>query len=111
MSLPLPPPINPNVQIALVVSPVQSSHSSKILNIDILQPMQDKGKAMISPSSPSIESSKSLSSHLHLKYDFSHVINEIQPQGCKQPRATQGNSVGDNSEKRKYASQSNKSRF
>jgi hypothetical protein len=44
VSLPLPPPINPNVQISHVVSPVQSSHSNKRLKIDIPQPMQDKGK-------------------------------------------------------------------
>jgi hypothetical protein len=58
MSFPLPPPINPNVQIVHVVSSVQSSHARKILKIVILQPLQDKGKAAASPSSPSTESSK-----------------------------------------------------
>jgi hypothetical protein len=81
MSLPLPPPVNPNVQIARVDSPVQSSHVSKRLKIDIPQPMQDKGKAISSPSSPSDDSSKSVSSRMHLKDDCSHVINEIRPQG------------------------------
>jgi hypothetical protein len=56
--------------------------------LDIRQLVQDKGKGMASPSSPSIESSKYVSSRLHLKYDFSHVINQIQPQGSNQPRAT-----------------------
>ena len=111
VSLPLPPPINPNVQIAHVVYAVQSSHAIKILKIDIPQPVQDKGKVVVSPSSPSTESSKSMSSHLHLKYDCSHVISEIQPQGSNQPRATQGKSVGDSSEKRKSASQSSKNGF
>jgi hypothetical protein len=52
VSLPLPPPINPNVQIAHVVSPIQSSHASERLKIDIPQPVQDKGKSTTSPSSP-----------------------------------------------------------
>jgi hypothetical protein len=111
MSLPLPPPVNPNVQISHVVSPVQSSHASKRLKTDIPQPVQDKGKAVASPSSPSTDSSKSVSSHLHLKDDFSHVINEIQPQGSNQPRATSEKSKGNNSEKRKIASQSGKYGF
>jgi hypothetical protein len=88
-----------------------SPHTSKRLKNDIPQPVQDKGKAMVSPCSPSTESSNSVSSCLHLKYDCSHVINEIQPQGSNQPRATQEKSVGDNSEKRKYALQSNKYGF
>jgi hypothetical protein len=33
MSFPLPPPINPNVQIACVVSPIQCSHASKRLKL------------------------------------------------------------------------------
>jgi hypothetical protein len=77
MSFHLPPPINPNVQISLVVSPVQSSHASKRLKTDVPQPVQDKGKEVASPSSPSTDSSKSVSSHLHLKDEFSHVINQI----------------------------------
>jgi hypothetical protein len=77
MSLPLPPHVNPNVQIARVVSPVQSSHASKRLKTDIPQPVQDKGKAIASPSSPSTDSSKSMSSRMHLKNDCSHVIREI----------------------------------
>jgi len=85
MSLLLPPPVNPNFQIARVVSPVQSSHAIKRLKTNIPQLVQDKGKSIASPSSPSTDSSKSVSSLLHLKDDFSHVINEIQLQGSNQP--------------------------
>jgi hypothetical protein len=85
MSLPLPPPVNINVYISLVDSPVQSSDASKRLKIDIPQPMQDKGKAVASPYSPSDDSSKYVSSRMHLKDDCSHVINEMQPQGSNQP--------------------------
>jgi hypothetical protein len=111
LSLPLPPLVNPNVQIYHDVSPVQYSHTSKRLKIDIPQLVQDKGKAVASPSSPSIYSSKSVSSHLHLKDDFSHVINEIHPQGSNQPEATSEKSKGNDSEKRKIASQSGKYGF
>jgi hypothetical protein len=101
MSLPLPPPLNPNVQIYHVGSPVQSSHASKRLKTDMPQPMQDKGKVDATPSSPSDYSSKSMSSHKHLKDYCSHVINEIHPQGSNQPQATSGKSKGDICEKRK----------
>jgi hypothetical protein len=111
MSLHLTPLVNPNGEIARVVSPVQSSHTSKRLKIDIPQPVQDKGKEVSSPCSPSNDSSKSMSSHMHLKDDCSHVINEIQPQGSNQPRATSKKSKGNNSEKRKIASQGGKYAF
>jgi hypothetical protein len=52
-----------------------------------------------------------MSSHLHLKDDFSHVISEIEPQVFNQPRDTEENSRGDNSEQRKIASQSGKYGF
>jgi hypothetical protein len=100
-SLPPPPPVNPNVQIAPVHSPVQSSHASKRLKPDVPN-VQDKGKVVSSPSSPSNDSSKSVSSCMHVKDDFSHVISEIQPQGSNQPRATSGKSKGDNNDKRKF---------
>jgi hypothetical protein len=77
MSFHLPPLVNPNVQISHVVSSVQSSHASKRLKIDIPQHVQDKGKVVASPSSPSTDSFKYVSSRLHLKDEFSHVINEI----------------------------------
>jgi hypothetical protein len=106
MSFPFPPPFNPNVHISRVVLLVQSSHASKRLKTDIPQLVQDKEKETASPSSPSNDSSKYVSSHMHLKDECSHVINEIQPQGSNQPRATSEKSKGNNNEKRKIASQS-----
>jgi hypothetical protein len=73
--------------------------------------MQDKGKFVASPSYPSNDSSKSMSSHMHLKDDCSHVISEIQPQGSNQPRATSVKSKGNSSDKRKIVSQSGKYGF
>jgi hypothetical protein len=58
---PPPPPINLNAQIPHVVSPVQSLHASKRLKIDVPQPVLDNGKAVASPSSPSTDSSESVS--------------------------------------------------
>jgi hypothetical protein len=104
MSIPLPPLVNPNVQIIHVVLPIQSPHVSKRLKIDIPQPVQDKGKEVSSPSSPSNDSSKYVSPHMHLKDDCSHVIGEIQPQGSNQPQATSEKSKGNISEKRKITS-------
>jgi hypothetical protein len=85
MTLPLPPPINPNVHITHVDFPIQSSYASKRLKTDSPQPMQDKGKAVASPYSSSDDSSKSMSSCMHLKDDCSHVISKIHPQGSNQP--------------------------
>jgi len=79
MSLPLPPLVNPNVHIVCCDSPIQSSQANKRLKTDVPQPVQDKGKAVASPSSPSDDSSKFVSSRMHLKDDCSHVISEIQP--------------------------------
>jgi hypothetical protein len=73
--------------------------------------VKDKGKFVASPSSPSNDSSKYVSSCMHMKDDFSHVISEIQPQGSNQPRATFGKSKGDNNDKRKIVSQSGKYGF
>jgi hypothetical protein len=84
MSFPLPPPVNPNVHISRDDSPFQSSHASKRLKTNVPH-VQDKGKAVASPSSPSDDSSKSVSSRKHLKDECSHVISEIQPQGSNQP--------------------------
>jgi hypothetical protein len=110
LSLPPPPPVNPNVQIALVHSPIQSSHASKRLKTDVPH-VQDKGKFFSSPSSPSNDSSKSMSSRIHLKDDCSHVVNEIQPQGLNQPWANSKKSKVDNSDKRKIFSHSGKYGF
>jgi hypothetical protein len=107
---PPPPPINPNVQISLVHSPVQSSHAIKRIKIDVPH-VQDKGKVVYAPSSPSNDSSKLVSSHMHLRDDGSHVISEIKPQGLNQPKATSGNSKGDSSDRRNISSQSGKYGF
>jgi hypothetical protein len=49
LSLPPPPPVNPNVQISPMHSPIQSSHASKSLKIDVPY-VQYKGKVVSSPS-------------------------------------------------------------
>jgi hypothetical protein len=110
LSLPPPPPVNRNIQISLVHSPVQSSHASKRLKIDVPH-VQDKGKFLASPSSPSNDSSKSVSSRIHLNDDCFHVISEIKRQGSNQPKATSGKSKGDNNDKRRISSQSDKYGF
>jgi hypothetical protein len=76
LSLPPPPHVNPNAQISPVDSPIQSSHASKRLKTDVPH-VQDKDKVDASPSSPSNDSSKLVSSCMHLKDDCSHVISEI----------------------------------
>jgi hypothetical protein len=73
--------------------------------------VQYKGKDVASPSSPSNDSSKSVSSRMHLKDDCSHVINEIKPRGLNQPKVNSGKSKGDSSDRRRIASQSGKYGF
>jgi hypothetical protein len=85
---------------------MQSSHASKRLKTDVPKPEQDKGKGVATPSKSSKESSESVSSHLHLKDDCSHVISAVQPQGSNQPKAATEISKEDNSEKRPNASHS-----
>jgi hypothetical protein len=80
LSLSAPPPINQIVQVAPVHSPVQSSHARKRLKTEAHH-APDKVKAIASPSSPSNVSDKFMSSHMHLRDDFSHVISEIRPKG------------------------------
>jgi hypothetical protein len=80
LTLPTPPPLNPIFQAAPNHSPVQSSHARKRLNIESHHEF-DKGKAIASPSSPSDDSDKSMSSWIHLRDNCSHVINEINPKG------------------------------
>jgi hypothetical protein len=107
VSFPLSPPpplINPNAQISHLVSPVHSLHTNKRLKTGVPQHVLDNEKEMTSPSILSTKSFKSVSSCLHLKYDCSHVISAIQPQGSNQPRDTLEKSRGKNSEKRRYAS-------
>jgi hypothetical protein len=73
--------------------------------------MHDKGKSIASPSSPSSDSTKLVSSRMHFRDDCSHVISEIKPQGSTQPKANSGNSKGDSRNKGKIASQSGKYGF
>jgi hypothetical protein len=80
LSLPAPPPINQIVQDALVHSPIQSSHASKMLKTEAHHAL-DKGKDTIAPSSPSNDFDKSVSSRMHLRDDCSHVISDIRPKG------------------------------
>jgi len=55
----------------------------------------DKGKATIAPSSRSNGSDKSMSSRMHLRDDFSHVISEIRPKGSVEPKENSERSKGD----------------
>jgi hypothetical protein len=85
MPLPYSPlPINTNAEDDCVVSLVQSSHARKRLKTDIPKPDLDKGKGVANPSKSSKDSSESMSSHLHLKDSFSHIISEIIPHAPNQ---------------------------
>jgi hypothetical protein len=64
----------------------------------------EKGKAIVAPSSPSNDSDKSVSSRMHLRDDFSHVISEIRPKGSAQPKENLEISKGDSNNKRNIAS-------
>jgi hypothetical protein len=55
-----------------------------------------KGKATTAPSSLSNGYDKSMCSRMHLRDNFSHVINEIRPKGSAHPKANSGKSKGDN---------------
>jgi hypothetical protein len=73
--------------------------------------VHDKGKVVVAPSSPLSDSTKLVSSRMHLRDDCSHVISEIKPQGSTQPKANSGKSKGDNNKKGKFVSQSGKYGF
>jgi hypothetical protein len=73
--------------------------------------MHDKGKVVVAPSSPSSDSTKSLSSCMHLRDDCSHVISEIKPKGSTQPKVNSGRSKRENNNKGKISSQSGKYGF
>jgi hypothetical protein len=106
---PPPLPINPNSQDDHVVSPIQSSHARKRLKTDVPKPELDKGKGVSTPSKSSKDSSESVSSHLHLKDDCSHIISAVHPQGSHQLKEiaqdkSEIESKEGNSEKRQNAS-------
>jgi hypothetical protein len=106
---PPPPSFNPNSQVDRVASLVNSSHASKRLKTAIPKPELDKGKGVVNPSKSSKDSFESVSSHLHLKDSWSHVISEIHPQGSNKlkvvahDKSEKGPKEGSN-EKRQNAS-------
>jgi hypothetical protein len=73
--------------------------------------MHEKGTVVVAPSSPSSDSAKLVSSRIHLREYFSHVLSEIKPQGSTQLKAILGNSKGENGDKGKIAYQSGKYGF
>jgi hypothetical protein len=94
-------------KLAPVHSLVQSSHARKRLKIEAHH-APDKGKSVVAPSSPSNDTSKSVSSCMHLRDDLSHVISDIRPKGSTQPKANLERSNGDNNNKGNIASHSGK---
>jgi hypothetical protein len=89
---------------------VQSFHVSKILKTESHHAF-DKGKATAAPFSPSDDSYKFMSSRMHLRDDYFHVIIEINPKGFAQPKANLGNPRGDNNNQGRVASQTGKYGF
>jgi hypothetical protein len=73
--------------------------------------MKTKEKTIVSPSSPSNVSDKSVSSQMHLRDDCSHVINDIRHKGSAQPKENLEKSKGDNNNQGKITSQSGKYGF
>jgi hypothetical protein len=111
LSLPAPPPsVNQIFQAAPAHSPVQSSHVRKRLKIESHH-APDKGKFFSAPSSPPNDSTKSISSHMHLRDDCFHVISEIKPKRSTHPKANSEKSKGDDNNKGKIASHSGKYGF
>jgi hypothetical protein len=86
------------------------SFSSKRLKIEAHH-APNKWKATTTPSSPSKYFDKSVSSHMHLRDDFSHVISKIRPKGSTQPKANSEKLKGDSSDKGNIASQTRKYGF
>jgi hypothetical protein len=110
LSLPAPPAINRIIQVVHVHSLVQSSHVIKRLKIEAHH-APDKGKVIVVPSSPSNESTKSVSPHMHLRDDCSHVFSEIRSKGSTQPKANSERSKGDSRNKGNIVSMSGKYGF
>jgi hypothetical protein len=68
--------------------------------------VRDKGKGVETTSKSSKVSSEFVSSRLHIKNDFSHVIGTVHPEGSNHLKAATEISKGDSSEKRSNASHS-----
>jgi hypothetical protein len=64
-----------------------------------------KGKATTAPSPSSNDSDKSVSSHMQLRDDCSHVISEIRPKGSTHPKENSESLKGDSRNKGKISSQ------
>jgi len=64
----------------------------------------DKWKNVANSPNSLENSTESISSHLHIKDNFSHVINDIHPQGFNQPNAATKRSEEGSSGKRKTSS-------
>jgi hypothetical protein len=70
-----------------------------------------KGKATTVPSSPSNDFDKSVSSHMHLRDDYPHVINNIRPKGPTQLKENSERLKSDSNNKGKIDSQTGKYGF
>jgi hypothetical protein len=110
LSFHAPLPNNQIVQVSPDHSPLQSSHARNRLKTEAHHAL-DKGKSIVSPSSPSNGYDKFVSSRMYLRDDCSHVINEIRPKGPMQPKENSSESKGDNNNQGKIASQSGKYGF
>jgi hypothetical protein len=71
----------------------------------------DKGNTIVAPSSPSDDSEKSMSSRMHLRDDYSHVISDLKLKGSTQPKENSGKSRGDNNNQGRVVSQNGKYGF
>jgi hypothetical protein len=89
---------------------VQSSHARKILKTESHHAL-DKGNPIATPSSPSNETEKSVSSWMHLRDDCSHVIMDIRPKGFAQPKENSRKSRGHSRNQGSVASQTGKYGF
>jgi hypothetical protein len=52
-----------------------------MIKTNVPKPKLDKGKGVANSSKSSKDSFESVSSHIHLKDSFSHIISEIHPHG------------------------------
>jgi hypothetical protein len=70
-----------------------------------------KRKSATAPSASSNNSDKSVSSHMHWKDDFSHMISEMRLKDSTQPKAGSEGLKDDSINKGKIASQTGKYGF
>ena len=84
--------------------------ASKRLKIEAYH-APDKGETTTNPFPPSNDSDKSVSSCMHWRDDFSHMINKMRPKGSIQPKEKSKGLKGDSNNKGKIASQTGKYGF